>query len=158
MQQELLEADYVRDRLDYDPDTGVFTWRVCDKMPKRWNTRYAGKVTGVKNKAYTYKNSRIGKYVKIRLDGIYYSATSVAWVIQTGMWPAFYIKHNNGDTYDNRWDNLKPCSRKPGVHAFRKRTQPTYSVTVNNSHGKTLVGAYESKKQADASYRHAASG
>jgi hypothetical protein len=41
----MITAEYVRHRLQYDPETGEFVWRprnIRSADDKRWNSRYAG--------------------------------------------------------------------------------------------------------------------
>ena len=45
----MLDQEYVRERFDYNEDTGVLTWRFLppiNKNNKNFNTGYAGKVAG----------------------------------------------------------------------------------------------------------------
>ena len=51
----LPDASYLRERLDYNPETGVFIWRARPlehfqnaALCGTWNTRYAGKSSGRK--------------------------------------------------------------------------------------------------------------
>jgi hypothetical protein len=94
-------AVYIQERLDYDPETGVFLWRYCDDMPRRWNTRYAGTVAGVD----------VGNgYRRIGIGGKMHGAHRLAWLIVTGEWPDAEIDHINGDRSDNRIANLREVS------------------------------------------------
>jgi hypothetical protein len=96
-----MHADYVRGRLDYDPETGKFTWKarvVRSADDKRWNARYAGEVAGsIKNNGYR----RIG------IDGKYYGAARLAWLIVHGEWPQNEIDHINRIRTDDRIVNLR---------------------------------------------------
>ena len=90
-----LTAEYVRECLDYEPDTGLLKWK---KRPvehfknKRscniWNTRYAGKNAGY------FVN--IG-YFNIRVNGKTYRAHRIIWLITYGQWPKNHIARPNRD-------------------------------------------------------------
>jgi hypothetical protein len=82
----------LRELLNYDPNTGIFQWRV-----DRWRIK-AGETAGCLKTA---------GYVYIRVDGGQYLASRLAWLYMTGEWPVNTIDHRNGDTADNRWDNLR---------------------------------------------------
>lgn len=69
-------------------------------------------------------------YVKVFIDGKYYSAHRVIWLIMTGEWPVypqFEIDHINGDRGDNRWVNLRKVTKTENQRNTTKR--------VNNKSG-----------------------
>lgn len=82
----------VRELLDYDESTGVFRWRVEGRGQELGTI--AGKVDG--------NYHRI-----IRIDGKNYAAHRLACLWYYGAPVPKMIKHINGDTEDNRIDNLK---------------------------------------------------
>lgn len=89
-----LSADRLRELLDYNPETGVFTWRVT-----RSNAR-AGKAAG---------NVCKKGLLHIGVDGSMYSAHMLAWLYVHGVMPRQKeIVWLNGATTDNRIANLAP--------------------------------------------------
>jgi hypothetical protein len=82
----------LRELLNYDPETGVFTWRV-PRGPSK-----AGQVAGSFDRL---------NYVCIHVDGKQYKAHRLAWLYVHGDWPAFTIDHINRDASDNRIANLR---------------------------------------------------
>lgn len=82
----------VRELLDYNVDTGVFTRRVnCS------NTK-AGAIAGSVHK---------DGYLQIAIDGRRYLSHRLAWLYVHGRWPCFEIDHINGIRTDNRIVNLR---------------------------------------------------
>jgi hypothetical protein len=96
-----MDAEYLRSRLDYDPETGVFTWRESQGKPRHWNTRYAGKPAGAKHRSGA---------VHICVDGKLYQAHRLAWLYVYGRWPAEQVDHINRNPSDNRLCNLREAS------------------------------------------------
>jgi hypothetical protein len=90
-----LTAEYLRSILDYNPDTGQFTW-ACARRGVR-----AGSVAGSKDS---------GGYVVIRVDHEIYKAHRLTWLWMTGQWPVAEMDHINGARDDNRWVNLREAT------------------------------------------------
>lgn len=83
--------------LDYNPSTGVFTWKV------KGSTRSpAGSTAGTKN--------TLG-YVVFKIAGTLFYAHRLAWVYVTGEWPTKGIDHKNGIRSDNRFSNLREADQ-----------------------------------------------
>jgi len=81
--------------LNYDPETGIFTRKVA-----RGKAR-AGSVAG-----YVHPSG----YLHICIDGKYYRAHRLAFLVSHGYLPEF-IDHINGDPSDNRIANLRPATK-----------------------------------------------
>lgn len=103
--------EVLRQLLRYDPETGRLFWLPRDEslLPptkpgsrkmgvKEWNARYAGK------EAFTAKDSN--GYKVGAVNGVTLLAHRVAVAIVTGDWPEV-TDHENGNTGDNHFDNLK---------------------------------------------------
>lgn len=95
---ETFSAEYVREALHYDPETGLFTWRHRSDRERNWNSRWAGKPAGAFSNGYIY----------IQIDGRSgFSAGRLAWLYMTGEWPPIEVDHRNLNRADNRWENLR---------------------------------------------------
>jgi len=121
----LPDADTLRKLLDYNPETGVLTWRqrpLCRfpnlRAATSWNAKYAGKPTG--------NHDGYRGYLWVRIEGRSYKSHRVAWLIVTGKWPSAMIDHINNDPADNRFCNLREASRSENS---RNRKLNTDSVS-----------------------------
>lgn len=105
--RKLPSAAYLRERLSYNPSTGVLTWNVIeqtgDDVPntKRFNTRFAGNQAGTRRDGY-----RI-----VAIDGTQYYSHRVIWKMMTGAEPAI-LDHKDNDGMNNRWSNLRSASAR----------------------------------------------
>ena len=84
-------AKRVRDLLNYDKETGVFTWRMPIAQMK----------AGARAGTNTAKGYRI-----ISVDGKQYYEHHLAWLFVKGRWPK-EIDHRNTNGRDNHWENLR---------------------------------------------------
>lgn len=101
--------EQLRQLLRYDPETGKMFWlpRPREMFPTQrsfntWNSRFAGKEAFT---AITKEHYRFGT-----IFGHPFRAHRVAWAIYYGKWPDEFIDHKNGDTEDNRLENLREAS------------------------------------------------
>lgn len=102
-----ITATRLRELLHYDPETGLFTWKVA-----RQGTR-AGAFAGALNHGY----------LRITIDWRHYPAHRLAWLYMTGEWPADLIDHINLVSDDNRFVNLRQATRAQNMHnSARPRT------------------------------------
>ena len=98
---EPLTRKRLKELLDYNPETGVFTWKKRKEGPTKWNTRFAGKEAGT---AYRSSSGKT-EYIMIKIAGVDYRAHRLAFLYMEGYWPD-QIDHANGIGTDNRWGNL----------------------------------------------------
>lgn len=96
-----LTADQLRAVLDYNPATGIFTWRDRPDIRPSANAGRRGTVAGA-----TRKNGYIG----ICIDGRHRFAHRLAWLYVHGRWPDAEIDHINEDRADNRITNLREAT------------------------------------------------
>lgn len=104
-----LTAEHLREVLEYDPETGVFRWRVA---AGRWGRIPAGTVAG--------SVSKVHGYIHIHLDGVVQNAHRLAWLYTTGEWPKDQIDHVNRDRADNRFCNLREATTAQNMENKRR--------------------------------------
>ena len=152
-----LTAERLREVLDYDASTGVFTRRLCVGQRTR-----VGELAGTDNGA---------GYLQCRVNGRLHKCHRLAWLHVHGHWPKFDIDHINGSRTDNRISNLRDAPtyvnvqnqrRAPsnndsgllGVHAYCWKGYP-YSALIT-VHGKRVwLGKFTTAQAAHEAYINA---
>jgi len=83
--------------LDYNPDTGIFTRTktICNRAKQ-------GDIVGSRNDS---------GYLFVRIATHSYRLHRIAVLFMTGAFPKDYIDHINHIKDDNRWDNLRECTK-----------------------------------------------
>ena len=159
-----ITQEYLQSVLNYNKHTGEFTWKPREirsdtsRTDKTWNARYAGTVAG---------NLRGDGYVKIGLLGNLHSAHRLAWLYCFGEWPSSEIDHKNGDSKDNRIDNLREatrCEQNRNRRVSRKSTTGLKGVKVHNGCFQSSIrfggkerhlGSFKTAEEAHAAYAEA---
>ena len=116
--QEILHS------LDYNPETGIFTWIHPSKYVPWLKGHTAGCVGS-------------GGYIAIKFSGGCFKAHRLAWVIIHGCNPLGVVDHKDGNIQNNRADNLRDLN--PSQSAINK---PIYA---NNNSGFKGVRAVRGK-------------
>lgn len=94
--QAFLDQKTLKELLNYDQETGIFTW----------NKSRIGITTG--KVAGTIKPTG---YIVILVNRRLYRAHRLAWLYVTGEWPKYEIDHINGDRMNNRFSNLREATK-----------------------------------------------
>lgn len=111
----MITQDRVKEVLDYNPNTGLFTWR--QRLAPRGPV---GSVAGCKDK-------HRGNRVFIRIDGVLYLAHRLAWLYIFG-WMPDTIDHINGDPSNNSIANLRVASQMQNVWNSNVRSDNTSGI------------------------------
>lgn len=141
--------------LDYDPITGIFKWKL---------TVSTNGVIGDK-----IETTNKCPYLKIQIQGEHYLAHRLAFLMCKGYLPEF-IDHIDGDTKNNRIENLRGCTKSQngmnrpkqinnktgfkGVSWQKSAKKYTAQITVKGK--KKYLGSFSCKYDAAKAYNKAA--
>lgn len=126
MMTRTLTHDRLLEVLDYDPATGVFTWKV--RLSRKFPVgRSAG---GVR------KGSRTSTFY-VRIDEHDYTGARLAWFYVTGKWP-HRLKLKDGDITNCRFDNLEQTMALPKKY---DHTTPEGRAQYLRDHYREFSGA-----------------
>jgi len=108
----------LKEVLNYDPDTGVFTW--IKKPSPRSNRVIIGSVAG-----YVLPN----KYRVIGIDGINHKAHRLALLYMNGKLPEDQGDHENHSRDDNRIENIRDVSKSENAKNTSQYKNNTSGIT-----------------------------
>ena len=109
------DVESLRTLLAYDPETGIFTWKIANSRCVK-----VGQIAGAR--------STVG-YWEVRWNGgRSQKAHRVAWLYVHGRWPNGYIDHINGDRGDNRIANLREATNAENVANAPPRSDNTSGI------------------------------
>lgn len=152
-----LTAERARELFDYDPLTGVLSWK---KRPhgKRDPSLVAGYVNTV-------------GYRVTMVAGKGYLNHRIAWLLTTGEWPTLEIDHLNGVRDDNRVCNLRESTSKLNKENVRKarasnktsgllgvslyKRDGTYAAQITVDYRCTCLGRFATPEEAHQVYLEA---
>lgn len=106
--KERITAERARELLNYDPETGVFIWRVihCRNIPVG---RPAGSVLP-------------DGYLYVMIDGRNYKRSRLAWLYMSGEWGPRIVDHRDTDGLNDRWSNLRAATDQQNNRNTSKRS------------------------------------
>ncbi len=119
MATELITQERLKNLLNYNPDTGVFTRRI------KFRHLSAESIVGCVG---------TGGYLQCSLDSRMYKLHRLAWLYVYGKWPADQIDHINHIPTDNRICNLREVSCAENHHNRARRTKSSSGYLGVNWH------------------------
>jgi HNH endonuclease/AP2 domain len=145
-----LSQGRLRKLLDYDPVTGIFTWRV--------NGRGRYKRAGARAGTIKKRGHR-----QICIDCVIYMAGPLAVLWMTGRWPKKIVDHANGIADDDRWSNIREANHSQNGSNSRELKGVTYSkrddrwrAAIKVNYRLINLGRFDSAHDAHAAYLAAA--
>ena len=106
----------LKQHLRYDPETGELWWI------RPWKRRVLSKRAG------NYDNA--GNRWSIVIHGQRYLQHRVIWAIVTGFWPEATIDHEDGDSSNNRWKNLREATPSEQQQNTKRRKDSRWGRNV----------------------------
>lgn len=146
-----LTADRLRELLYYNPETGVFVWRV------QKGRRLPGDRAG---------HRKSNGYVEICIDQVVHYAHRLAWLLTKGCWPTDLLDHRNGVRHDNHIDNLREANNtannqnqrrasknnKLGLLGVSRHKSGRYIAFICVARRTQYLGLYDTPEAAHAAY------
>lgn len=152
-----ISQEYLRERVTYDPLTGLFAYnerpqshfrssRACNA----WNARFAGALTGT-------KDSR--GHIQIKLDGKRYLAHRMAFLYMSGAIPE-EVDHIDRNKTNNAWANLRSADRSQ--NAANREARGAYLTSSGRFRAQICVnykivhlGTFDTESEAISAYQNA---
>lgn len=128
--EQNLSHERLTELLHYNPETGVFTWKV-----KKQKIRLGGEAGCVHKKGY----------VDVTIDGIKFKAHRLAWLYVHREWPNL-VDHINRNRSDNRISNLRSVTQSENL----KNTK----IYTNNSSGHIGISLHKGSSRWQVLIRH----
>lgn len=139
--------------LDYDPDTGVFTWKA--RTGRGCRRDLTGKTAG---------GPQNDGYIHISLYGKKYLAHRLAWLFTHGQWPEGEIDHINRIRDDNRLANLRDVTKSINQRNRNNVRGADFHLAsgkwrsrINVSGKSMFLGYFNDLAEAEAAYLRAKS-
>jgi len=165
--RELPDAAYLRECLDYDPETGVFRWRerplshfVSARGRWQWNPKHVGKIAG--------SLDPLG-YRLIGIKGVLLRAHRLAWVLMRGGPVPSEIDHIDRDPDNNRISNLRAATRSEnmgntpmrrdstvGAKGIQRQPNGRFQAVIRHKNMRFCVGTFDTVEEASAARKKAA--
>jgi HNH endonuclease len=138
-----LKFERAHELLNYDPDTGNFTWKVSQGKAR------AGAAVG----------SVQHGYLKTTIDKEQIKLHRVAWFMHHGKWPEGQIDHIDGNKLNNRISNIRDVTMSVNMQnrysRKRKESDLPFGVTKNPK-GKFVanirIGIFHTASEASAAF------
>lgn len=161
-----LTQELLKELIDYNPDTGVFTWKErplsmfkCERDCKAWNARYKNKVAGC-----SYINWK-NKVNAISIKPKTYLCHILTYFYMNGNWPKEDIDCIDGDFTNLKWNNIRECTRTDsnykqinpqrenklmGISFIKERNKYESKIKIK---GKTIhLGRFNTQEEAHQAY------
>lgn len=138
-----LTQEYLRERFNYDEETGVLTWRTHLRAK-----RYVGTEAGTRKRGYRAVNLHKKTCLTHRL----------IWIYMYGEIPDnMEIDHIDGDHLNNRISNLRLATRNQNMWNRKAKgyrfKDGGFQVAIRHLGKYLYIGTYKTEEEAESVYR-----
>ena len=164
-------VEFLRECFDYDPETGLFRWRVRPEhhfvSPRgrtAWNARFAGRAAFAHTTSHGYPSTNLTLPGGEKLQILAHRA---AWALVAGEHCLGRIDHRDNDFSNSKFGNLRPAT--PSQNSGNRRSRPDklkgafwdaehgrYRAIITVAGKRTHLGRFDTEEQAHAAYVKAA--
>ena len=169
MRRQYPPREYLRECLDYDPETGSFSWKHRPQEHfktlggyRKFNLSHAGEPALTSDDGQGYLHGKIsfeGRGYKLKCH-------IVAWLIHSDDDLPEIIDHANRDRTDNRWVNLRAASHadnsrnrrslNPHGKGIKPRPNGKFQAHITIDGRKKTLGTFTTLVEANVAYQQAA--
>ena len=154
-----MDQRYLKQRLLYSPKSGVFYWIQPPPGHSDLLGEEAGSACLSDSKPYWY----------IQIDRVKYKRSRLAFLYLVGFMPQDQVDHINGNSLDDRWQNLRPATAMQNAWNHKSRARGNdlpMGVRKNASSGRYAarigvrgkqisLGSFNTPEEAHAVYLNA---
>jgi hypothetical protein len=137
MLKEYITQQYLRDRYDYNQETGDLLYKYDSGNRKRGTK--VGWLGGP-------------GYLMLGIGKKQYYQHHIIWVYMTGEWPTQDIDHINQNSLDNSWSNLRQVSHSANNYNNPASQREDYGVYWNVAKGRWKAQIWEGGKAKHLGY------
>ena len=143
-----ITLEELKQRLNYDPDTGIFTW-----LDSRSNVAPKGTRAGCVNKISGYRQIRINRQT--------FREHRLAWLLSYDEWPKDQIDHINRIKADNRLCNLRDVTtsgnsqNKASKGCTFDKNMNKWKAYIGVQNVKKHLGYFNTEEEAEIAYQEA---
>jgi len=135
----MLTQEYLKSILDYDPETGIFTWKFRPGLigkQKTFNSKFANKEAG---------SIDLNGYKRVWIKGHHYYCHRLAFLYVYGEITKYQIDHIDTDTSNNCIKNLRPATRLQNAQNIIKANKDNLSTGLLGASLIKKTGKYRAR-------------
>jgi hypothetical protein len=147
----------ITSRLNVDLLTGICIWRDATKHHRQLNNTIAG---------FSRPNQSGKNYWLIKINGRPYRRSQLILTVATGLWPENMVDHIDGDSLNdkaenlrhatvtqNAWNHKKRAKKSDCPMGVRKTPQGKYQARIAVNKKQIALGVFCTSKEASDAYQ-----